>query len=86
MDYKYVYSVLPRNIKVIINDNNIDIMQLMEIRLRENRPLIIVYDNKEIVFEYIVRDKDKKELNSEYTRAMVYNMMALIGVNPCLIA
>lgn len=28
----------------------------------------------------------KKELNSEYTRAMVYNMMALIGVNPCLIA
>lgn len=27
----------------------------------------------------------KKDLNTDYTRAMVYNMMALIGVNPCLI-
>lgn len=28
----------------------------------------------------------KKELSTDYIRAMTYNMMALIGVNPCLIA
>ena len=27
----------------------------------------------------------KKELSTDYIRAMTYNMMALIGVNPCLI-
>lgn len=28
----------------------------------------------------------KKELSNDYIRALTYNMMALIGVNPCLIA
>ena len=51
MRYEYVLSVLPKKIRSIISKENIEISTLMEIRIRENKPLIVICDNKEMEFD-----------------------------------
>ena len=73
MKYEYVLSVLPRNIKGIIKKSNIEFTKLMEIRLRENKPFIIVFDNKEMVYnDYVVTSRDIHELMQYISNYSLY--------------
>lgn len=42
-----ILRILPKSIRNILDKDNIDFSKLVEIRLRKNMPVLLIYDNKE---------------------------------------
>lgn len=50
-----VFRILPFKLRKVLEKENMDFNKLQEIRLRINCPMILIYDNKELVFNDLAK-------------------------------
>lgn len=76
--WKQVERLLPERIKIIIQEEQLQVEQLQEIRLRIGRPPILIYRNQEWDFpmktneQYIVTKEDMRELMDYISQYSLY--------------
>jgi stage III sporulation protein AA len=71
MDTKDIYNVLPQNIKEMLV-NSSDINKLQELRIKIDKPVIFVSNNKEYIGKYKATTEDLKILIQRISNYSVY--------------
>ena len=68
---KEIFDVLPDKINSCLKDKN-NLNKLQEIRVKIGKPLNIVLDNTEIIFNYVIRKEDVKAIIQKISNYSLY--------------
>ncbi|MFR1317152.1 MAG: stage III sporulation protein AA, partial [Clostridium perfringens] len=68
---KEIFDVLPDKINSCLKDKN-NLNKLQEIRVKVGKPLNIVLDNTETIFNYVIRREDVKAIIQKISNYSLY--------------